>query len=75
MMGEEQAPYQTTADPFNLAEWPVDHIAVLTGQELEKLYRQLLGTIHLVSSLQGCKLEVKKTRMKPLGLLDQSQGK
>lgn len=61
--GKPQPYTQTSkADPFDIAHLPTRQVAVLTSQELDKLYRQLVGTIRLVASLQGCEVTIDKRR-------------
>ena len=57
-------PYTQTsnADPFDIADLPAKEVAVLTHDQLEKLWRQLLGTIKLVGALRGYDVTIVKRR-------------
>jgi hypothetical protein len=61
----EEVPYSptTTADIFSLADIPTDDALELTAEEMDKLYRQLLGTLRLVATLQGYNLTVIKRQL------------
>lgn len=55
--------YKTSkADPFDIAELPARNVAVLTDDQLEKLWRQLIGTIRLVGALRGYDVTIVKRR-------------